>query len=379
LVSLVGADGGFVATCGDGGLVVRKTDVDATKTTVVVYSTDDLSVSGVVSLGSDALQFRQTRISMEKSTRLEIVMTTDGVDRSLRRHAGRPEVEFDPYQDEFPCPISSMDLRKWMEERLEAMSDREIDNVSSAFLSWPMPDSPAVGRVVYQGEIVPSNETVNHINARQAKRFSAGIEKIRLGQLSRLDRTSQQPLAGDSQKPINSAVGVRPSLGESEARKSDVALSRKLLGHPYDAFKYSSPKIKQALDLTYDVAAAYLRQHERAKAVDSLHQSSLEHLSLIDKATSRVPNFIKLMFYMFADQHCSGSFRSRLRADDELEGLIDNYLRAKCLWRPSVARQSFDFSQSHLVTEAVIRVVKHSTSQLPSLDLVLEKFFRPLF
>jgi hypothetical protein len=146
LVALLGDEAGLVASCGDGGVVVRKSENGEAKSVVLVRSLDDLAVSGVVSLGADALQFRQARISMTPATHIEIVMSTDGVDRTLRRQAGRDDAEYDPYGPAFSSARSSASLHQAMTACLDGITDREVDNVSAAVLRWPQPPSRDVVR-----------------------------------------------------------------------------------------------------------------------------------------------------------------------------------------------------------------------------------------
>lgn len=174
-VVLVGPEAGFALSCGDGGLVVRKHKNRETKSVVLVRSTDDLSVSGIVSLGPDSMRFRQTRITLDQGTSLDIIVATDGVDRSLRREAGNDAEDFDPYGPDFlGSPMSALfndpqGFKGMVDLRLAHIANREIDNVSTAVLHWPSPDMlPTPPSPVYSRGIVATGETVEDINSKMA-------------------------------------------------------------------------------------------------------------------------------------------------------------------------------------------------------------------
>jgi hypothetical protein len=165
LVSLIGRDAGFIITCGDGGLVLRKIESGVLTSKVPVRSTNDLSVSGVVSLAPDALRFTAARISLSASTQVQIIISTDGIDRSLRREANRDDVDFDPYGSDFLDSQSSQDLSTRMIERLNQIVEPEMDNISIAVLHWPPPPLRQLERPSYQGRIAAAEDTIGDIIA----------------------------------------------------------------------------------------------------------------------------------------------------------------------------------------------------------------------
>ena len=137
IVAMAGADGGFVLSCGDGGAVVTKRSVPGeSKTFVLVRSTDDLSVSGVVSMTPDAMRFKSTLVRIEPGDFLEITLSSDGVDRSLRRTLEQDTAEADPYGAMY-SNLDSAALLDRVQSSLAPIADREIDNVSVATLRWP--------------------------------------------------------------------------------------------------------------------------------------------------------------------------------------------------------------------------------------------------
>src|SRR5262249_41707249 len=179
LVVLVGPEAGFVMTCGDGGLVVRKRLGDENKSTVLVQSTDDLSVTGVVSLAPDALQFRQTRIALPENCSIEIVMATDGVDRTLRRALGAQNSDQDPYGPDFTRTSSAGSLNALMLHGLDQIENRDIDNVSAAVLRWPSPPPPVRATPAYQGTVAGTGQTVDDINRKLERIKNDGAARLR--------------------------------------------------------------------------------------------------------------------------------------------------------------------------------------------------------
>jgi hypothetical protein len=158
LFALVGAEAGFVATCGDGGAVVRKRGREERRSIVLVGSTDDLSVSGIVSFGPGAMQFRKSRIAMTPDVDVEIILATDGVDRSLRRAQGSIAESSDPY-DEIRVNDSPR-LQAWMTGTLQAIDDREQDNISAAVLRWPAGAPVPLAPPEYRGQIKSDTPSV---------------------------------------------------------------------------------------------------------------------------------------------------------------------------------------------------------------------------
>jgi len=68
------------------------------------------------------------------------VMSTDGVDRSLRRAFGPDKTDQDPYGPEFSMIASAGSLNTLVLNELDRIEGREIDNLSVAVLRWPCPD-----------------------------------------------------------------------------------------------------------------------------------------------------------------------------------------------------------------------------------------------
>ena len=180
IVALVGKDAGFLLSCGDGGLVVHKTEGNTTRSTILVKSTDELGVHRVVSLAPGAMHFAPVRVTLNLETRLEIIITTDGVDRSIRKPFEDNGGEIDPYANVFTDLHSSDDLLQVTKERLEAIPEREIDNISVAILRWPVELAPLPRPPTYIGSIQSTRAHVDHpVSAASApKPTSKGTEPI---------------------------------------------------------------------------------------------------------------------------------------------------------------------------------------------------------
>jgi hypothetical protein len=209
LVALLGANGGFAASCGDGGFVVRKRENGTEKSVVLVGSTDNLTVSGVVSLAADAMQFRKSRIAMSTNTNVEILITSDGVDRSLRRNRGEEVEQLDPY--DVISAKDSKELLAWMTGTLREIPDREVDNISTAILHWPPPATPPLPPVTYLEPIVPPGKTTLQINREAEARFERPQDPNH-GSLNDAVTTKSVDPADSGTRSVSDASSHPPSL-----------------------------------------------------------------------------------------------------------------------------------------------------------------------
>jgi Protein phosphatase 2C len=403
LVTLVGPDAGFVMTCGDGGVVVRKTEGGETKSVVVVRSTDEVSVSGVVSLAADAMRFRQTRISLTPDTRLEVVMSTDGVDRSLRREQGMDDSDMDPYGNDFSYCSSSKFLSMKMTERLSQIADREIDNISIAILKSPLGALPVLAEPSYHGAIVAAGETVEDINlksqncrkASELKRFGAAENSAGTGRATNSGGADADSHVGPISRSTRNRLPSGPSFPSDTRVDKTIAPTiwntGKTYGsggsHPAPARRSRNTSVRLE-DLDRACAAAVWAS-DKLMDIEAFHQdpSSEKLLGIMQRgrhaSNSRFSTaaFSKVLFCVFAVEY-SDSF-SRDRGDnDEIEPRIDQTILASCrrLGHPTATQiflpiREIDTSESFDVVQSFIRILRTgglSTSQIERLKKAFE-------
>ena len=361
LVALVGAEAGFVATCGDGGLVVRKRVGDETKSTVLVHSTDDLSVTGVVSLSSDALQFRQTRIALPTDSSIELVMSTDGVDRSLRRAFGPDKTDQDPYGAEFSMIASARSLNTLILSELDRIEGREIDNLSVAVLRWPCPRLPAATAPKYQGAVAASGQTVDEINRKLDRIYRDGDNRLRAAAVEAAPPVSTgwqaPPIARDSTSPglpkMPEAHNLPPPAMEWPSQNTGPS-GAQTPPHPIP------PTLEPAVRLTISLVRALL------SGPGEILSAVLQHLWR-DRAIQpyldsgdRVPaHLTKVVFFMLADCLASESFNKASAGDHAIETRVDRIILEQLRFLPTLKRYQIDLSASHEFVR-LLRDLSHS-------------------
>lgn len=134
VMTLLGPSGGFVFWTGDGGVLIEKTYADKPPVrTSPLESGDSSIVTNIASLVGD-ITLNGAALNMADGVKsLRILLTTDGVDRTLA-HTGdrwawfRDGGAFDPNPER---------LRRLLED-LAADPRCELDNLSAAALVWPL-------------------------------------------------------------------------------------------------------------------------------------------------------------------------------------------------------------------------------------------------
>jgi hypothetical protein len=128
IVAALGEWSGFALWAGDGGIHLRKTHTRDPQPTdsVVMASTEDSRLESCVSLRVVPNQFRIARIGYDDSRRVEIYLSSDGVDRTLQRQndGGYPKLSLHNFGE------ASGVLSK-----LAAAKEAERDNMSVARIS----------------------------------------------------------------------------------------------------------------------------------------------------------------------------------------------------------------------------------------------------
>jgi hypothetical protein len=361
LVCLVGAEAGFIATCGDGGLVVRKTENSESKSVVVVRSVDDLSVSGVVSLGPDALQFRQTRTLLTADTRLEIILSTDGVDRSLRRDAGRDDAEFDPYGTEFSRTDSASRLHSAMIRTMQGIEAREIDNISTAVLHWPPSALPPLASPRYVGPIAAYGETIADIN-RKSDRAARRLLELRNRAATPVALPPPPPVAPQSlplgppltfpdAAEVRPAAPLAPSVPRASANSYSSSYANRSVEFQRQAELNSwqtriESAVRDAVMLAkrmdwhrfFDNPAFHDRIIAACRSSSFIHRSDNQTLHSL-------PNLSKLLFLMLASAHSTDSVKEKLigHFGFRIDEVIRKFLGSSPSWplRPDLAESRY--------------------------------------
>ena len=137
LISLISDKGGLLLWAGDGAIHIRKDfGHNRFEMSSPLRSSDDVTVSNVVSLGGTIL-FSGGRVETDGVLKsLKTTLCSDGPDRTMQRN--RDAVEF---HDAADSPSIAAAL-----ERLTYCPDREIDNYSAATAQWPVPSAASILR-----------------------------------------------------------------------------------------------------------------------------------------------------------------------------------------------------------------------------------------
>ena len=366
LVALVGAEAGFVATCGDGGLVVRKRVRDESKSTVLVHSTDDLSVTGVVSLSPDALQFRQTRIALPNDSSIEVVMSTDGVDRSLRRAFGPDKTDQDPYGPEFSTISSACGLNALILNQLDQIEGREIDNLSIAVLQWPCPRLPAATAPRYQGAVAATGQTVDDINRKLDRIYRDGDDRLRSAAVE-----APPPVSTDWQAPPIARGSTPPGLAKmppaynlpppAMARASpDNNPGIASGGHPA-AQTSSRSSLGIAVDRSMELADVFCQGSPPVRDL-LLERLTEDHHTRHHFVSSNrlLANLSKLAFFVLA-----ATFNKPSLQDRYVETVVDRMILAKCRFLPTLAQREINYS----VSNAFVMLLRELTHSEPLLKI----------
>jgi hypothetical protein len=152
LLALVGPNTAILLWSGDGSIHLAKQYFGAkTENTWPLRSTDDMSVSNVVSLAGPIL-FSGGRIEATKDMKsLTITLYSDGPDRTLQRNG-------DPF-DLFANVTSSDRMAKVLKQ-LTTFKGREVDNYSAAAARWPVLQRRSVSATEIEALMWPSTSSI---------------------------------------------------------------------------------------------------------------------------------------------------------------------------------------------------------------------------
>jgi hypothetical protein len=407
-VVLVGPEAGFALSCGDGGLVVRKRENGETKSVVLVRSTDDVSVSGIVSLAPNSMRFRQTRISINPGTSVDVVMATDGVDRSLRHDAGNDDDNFDPYGPEFVSSLAPKTFKGLIDTRLGQIPAREIDNISAAVLHWPPPAAlPAPTVPGFIGPIVAVGEGVDEVNARIAKTLDL-FAQARAQPKPPAAKAAPTPVADpgllpdidlvplpavDLTRPAGARNPIRPQAratpqqpGQPEFRRSAPAFR--------DSASVASPAgrkverrwnradtefaIRQTLSLS-DLLPAHLGDGDRAETLRQVLSTvpSVDKDRLGRDFNAARPVFCKALFYLLAMEFSSAEFQREAQNSGALEQRLDECIKDICGSVPEVRKEDITLLRRHeIIVPQVLDILRHKALAGPEIAHVVDAFRR---
>ena len=137
LISLVSSKGGILLWAGDGAIHIRKNfGRERVETSSPLLSSDDTTVSNVVSLAGPIL-FAGGRVETEGTLEsLRITLCTDGPDRTLQRNG-----DVRNFYD-----VSDSSSIAAALDKLTRLPNSEIDNYSAAITRWPMPPPAPIQR-----------------------------------------------------------------------------------------------------------------------------------------------------------------------------------------------------------------------------------------
>jgi protein phosphatase 2C-like protein len=400
-VALVGPDAGFVLSCGDGGLVVRKRENGETKSVVLVRSTDDISVSGIVSLAPNSMRFSQTRIAINPETSVDIIIATDGVDRSLRRDAGNDDESFDPYGAEFVSSLAPKTFKGLVDTRLGQIATREIDNISSAVLHWPPPTVlPTPLLPGFIGPIVAVGEGVDEVNARIEARHNL-LSRARAQPRPPTGKTLPQPTADvvpppavDLTHPAGPKDPLRPLTKTSpphgsrlpEFRKSASALrDPAALATPVDRRaepRWNRADIELAIRRTFDLCdllPSHLSDGDRAETVRQVLSTvpSVNGELLHQDFKSSRPIFCKAFFYLLAMELSSGEFQREAQTSSTLEHRLDECIKDYCGVAPRIKKEDITLLRRHeIVVPQVLDILRHKALAREQIAYAVDAFRR---
>lgn len=153
LVAVIGADGGFIAAAGDGGLraiIERRKGWSTTfQETALLKSVEGEPLKHFVDDTLSAARFQIYRINTADGRQAtHILMASDGIDTTLQKLAPdqiAPDntIKESAYRQ---LPLSSRPQAQAFLSELSRLPETAIDNLSIARATWPTPKAPAEWR-----------------------------------------------------------------------------------------------------------------------------------------------------------------------------------------------------------------------------------------
>ncbi len=322
LVAFVGAEAGMLAVWGDGGAVVRKSEDGRTTSTVLVRSTDDVAVSGVISLAADRFDFSPVRIALAPTTRLEIILSTDGVDRALRHDSDA--ADFDPYDASFSGQSSSQALNAMLAARLDQVASRDIDNISAAVLQWPHPRLPPLNGPRDRRAIAAADMPGDDIHASREPMRRSVLD----GPVAPARPPGTTPRA--VWDPPRRGVRDAPVPGREQARPVANVVRA----------------IDQAISLSETVSR--FGEHDLDAIFQMLRKAThSQEFMQNNEAGELTATCGKIIFLMFADRYAPRWLASRNMEDGRVDSQVDRFFLEKCGFTPTLSGRDIDVSKSY--------------------------------